>query len=563
MATDISQSRSQPSRLPLILAILLGIALVGIIAVWKGYPIVKRARAEKFATQAEDLLAKKSYPEAGRMLQLALQIAPEDPRFLRLGARYYAEQRSPNAFTYYNALFRTPDATDQDRYNFLELALVTGRGDVAEPVLKRMLQKEPVAAKTYFYASLLTETRRDLPRAILFARSAVEKDPNERDYKYLLARILLESTAPEDVAEGKKILFTIASKGDDARPQALRLLSAANLTPQENDQVIKWLNENKNPTVLDYFLASELLYKQNTNNLKELAQKAVGKFKSGKPEEQIALGAWLNRHKLYDMTALSVSPDKDIKNQQLTMVYLDALVGAEKWQEAYTFLNRDLSIDPVMLESLRASAALKEKKEDLAKIHWKKAMSAAGDKLDKVRLVSEMAERTEAYEDAMVGYRRLMTNAPTAGYAQAAILRIKSRSGDTKGVRDFVREMLTKSKYDTSLQNYQAYLNLLMNEDIANSRATVEKLHLQKPEDLGFRTSLALAHLREGHPDQAYALFGTTNYNLAAFPAGAKAVYVATMAAAKKTTEAEAAAKTINPKELKPEEKELVKRWVK
>jgi Tfp pilus assembly protein PilF len=541
----------------------MGLALVGVVAFWKGYPIVKKSRAEKFATQAEAFLEKKDFQSAGRNLQLALQISPNDPRFLRLGARFYAEQRSANAFTYYSALLRSPEATDDDRYKFLELCLILGRGDLADPVLRRLLAKEPVPARVYFFASLLTESRRDLPRAILFARSAVEKEPNERDYKYLLARMLLESTSTDDVAEGKKLLMAMAAKGDDSRAQAVRLLSGTALTAQESEQVLKWLGENKTPTVQEYFIATELLYKQNTNNLKELASKAIGKFKAGKPDEQLLLGAWLNRHKLYDQTALAVSPDKDLNNQALTMVYLDGLVGAEKWQEAYTFLNRELSIEPVMLESLRASAAIKEKKDDLAKLHWKKALTAAADKPDKIRLVAEMAERTEAYEDSMVAYRRLMANPPTANAAQTAILRIKSRTGDTKGLREFVKELLAKNKYDTSLQNFYSYLNLLLNEDVANSRGVVEKLYMQKPDDLGFRTSLALGYLREGKPEAAYGLYGATNYNLGQFPPGAKAVYVASLVAGRKTAEAETAAKTINPKELKPEEKELVKKFVK
>jgi len=532
---------------------------VGAVAYY-GYPLFKKSRADKFAAEAQGFIDKKAYPEAARKIQAALQIRPNDPRFLRLAARFFKEQRSAQALPYYNTLLRMPEATDADRYDFIELTLLMGRPQFSEQILKKLISSDSAPAKAYFYAALMTELQKDLPRAILFARAAAEKAPNERDYKYLVARLLLESTSQEDVSEGKKLLFAMAAKGDDGRPQAIRLLGSAQLTTQEIDQLVKWMHEIKAPTIGEYLLTAELLIKQDTNNLKTLSAKAIAQFKGGKPEDQIAVGGWLNRHKLYDEASRAISPEKDLKNQQLTLVYLDSLAGAEKWEELYKFVSReDLSLDPTALETLRASAATKLKKQDLAKIHWKKALALAGDQMDKVRTVSEVAERSEAYEDALVGFRRLATNAPTATMGQVAIMRIKGHSGDTKGVRDYVKEMVGKSKYDTAVQNYYAYLNLLLNEDVPNSKAMIEKLHLQNPRDLGFRTTLALARLRERNPDAAYGLFTNLNFSPTQLPSGARAVYAATLSAAKKDREAREVARTIQPKDLLPEEQALIK----
>lgn len=526
------------------------------------YNKIKASRAEGFADEAQALLDRKSYPEATRKLSAALQIKPQEPRFLRIAAKLYTAQRSPLALRYYRDLLATPQATDEDRYEFIQTALLMGQTDAAEAVIRRLVAKEPVSGKTYFFAALASERRRDLPRAIQFARSAIEKSPTERDYKYLMGRLLLASTSPADNAEGKKLLFDIAAKDDSGRNQAIRLLGAADLSPQEMQQLITWVKQDKDPSIEDYFLAAELLYKSDTNALKTIASQAVAKFKGGKAEEQVALGTWLNRHKLFEETTLAVSPDKDIKNVSLSMVYLDALSGAQKWQEAVNFLSKsDLAIEPVFLETLRASAAVKLKKDDLAQIHWKKAMQLAGEKVEQIRLVADVAERAEAYEVALAGYRRVATNPATEASARQAILRIKSRSGDTRGVRDYVRELLEKAKHDTALQNFNAYLSLLLNEDVAKSRATVESLHYQQPSDLGFRVSLALGHLREKNAQAAMNVFGTNTYNLAQFPPGARAVYAAVLGAANKDKEAENVVRTISLKDLKPEERELIKSW--
>lgn len=526
------------------------------------YNKIKASRAEGFADEAQSLMDRKSYPEAQRMLGAALQIKPNEPRFLRIAAKLYAAQRNPLAIRYYTDLLNSPEATDDDRYDFLQTALLMGQTERAEQLLRRMLAKEPVSAKTYFYAALANERRRDLPRAIQLTREAVSKAPGERDYKYLLGRLLLASTAPSDQAEGKKILFEIASKGDDFRNNAIRLLGSTDLNAQEIQQLIGWIKQDKDPSPEDYFLTAELLYKSDTNALKQLAGQAVAKYKGGKAEEQLALATWLNRHRLYEEATLAVSPEKDIKNVQLSLAYLDALSGANKWDEALKFMSKpDLAIDPVFLETLRAAAALKLKKDDLAQIHWKKAMQIAEDKPEQIRIVADVAERNEAYEVALAGYRRLATNAATEGAARQAILRIKSRSGDTRGLREYVKELLAKAKHDTALQNYHAYLNLLLNEEVPLSKATVNMLHLQQPGDLGFRTSLALAHLREKNPQAALALFTERNVNLSQFPPGARAVYAAALGGANKDKEAEQIAKTINPRDLKPEEKELIKPW--
>lgn len=528
------------------------------------YNKVKASRADGFAEEAQQLLDRKSYPEAQRKLAAALQIKPTEPKYLRIAAKLHAAQRSPMALRYYTDLINSPAATDEDRYEFMQTALLMGRVEPAEQVLRRMISKEPVAGKTYFFAALVTERKRDLPRAIQFARSAVEKSPTERDYKYLLGRLLLASTSQADIAEGKKLLFDIASKGDDSRNQAIRLLGATDLTPQETQQLIGWIKQDKDPSPEDYFLTAELLYKSDTNALKQLASQAIAKYKGGKAEEQLALGTWLNRHKLHEEASLAISPEKDIKNVQLSLVYLDALSGANKWDEALKFMSKsDIAIEPVFLETLRAAAALKLKKDDLAQIHWKKAMQIAEDKPEQIRMVADVAERNEAYEVALAGYRRLATNAATEAAARQAILRIKSRSGDTKGLRDYVRELLAKAKHDTALQNYNAYLNLLLNEDVAASKAAAMQLHLQQPNDLGFRTTVALAHLREKNGQAAYGLYTNVNANLGQFPPGARAVYAAALGAANKDKEAEQVAKTIQPKDLKPEERELIKPWAK
>jgi tetratricopeptide (TPR) repeat protein len=315
--------------------------LIVLAAAWRfAFPIWRQSRADSFASQAQDAYEQKNFREAESLVQEALHIRPHDARYLRLAARIFALERKSDSFVFYKELLRTGAATENDRYELVDLAFLFGKPAVAAPVLKELLEQPEVKGKTYYYAALLEERRRNPAKAIGYARAAVKAEPAHRESRLLLARLLAQSGDVGKIAEGKKILMEMAGTPDVGRLPAMRILAAMDLTKEEVQQIIQWLKYTPLPRLPDLFMGYEFLYRADTNRLESLADEVVGKFTSGKPDEQIAVGSWLNHHRLYDKTLRAMKPEEDFEHPRLAAIYLDALLGAGKSEEAVEFARR-------------------------------------------------------------------------------------------------------------------------------------------------------------------------------------------------------------------------------
>jgi hypothetical protein len=315
---------------------------------WWIFPYWQKSHADTHAAEAEDFLESRSYGEAEAEVEKALKMRPGDSRYLRLAARIYAIDHNPKAIGYFQALLRTVDATERDRYDFIELALLLKRPELVTDLINQMVSAQGVSAKTQFYAAMLAEARGDIPEAIKLARAAVAQDaarddPKQegaREHRLLLGRVLVASGDKEKIEEGKKILLELAARRDRARLPAIRALAATDLSTNNLQQLVRWLKVTPLFTLDDLFLGYDFLYRLDTNNVQRLGRDVAEKFTSNRPDEQIALGKWLNSHQLFDQTLKSIKPDEDLKNTRIAAIYLDALIGAGKWEEALKFAER-------------------------------------------------------------------------------------------------------------------------------------------------------------------------------------------------------------------------------
>jgi tetratricopeptide (TPR) repeat protein len=318
-------------RLFSIIITLIVAGLIADAASWL-YPAWKKSRADTFASQAQAAFEVENFREAEENVQAALRIRANDPRFLRLAARIYAVQKKAEAVPYFEALLKTADAVDRDRYDFIGLSLLLGRPEIAEPLVKQLRAQKPINPQALYYAALWHESKGELPEAIELVRDVVEKNGAGSETRILLARLLIESREGEKIAEAKKILFEVASRDHEDRVKAIRLLAGLDLSQRELLQLARWLRDSPVLRVDEFLLSYELLYRANTNSLPKLAAEAVARLSSGRPLERAALGHWLNRHRLFELTLTNIPAD--FKSPTMTAVRLDALIGARRWSEA-------------------------------------------------------------------------------------------------------------------------------------------------------------------------------------------------------------------------------------
>jgi hypothetical protein len=149
-----------------------------------------------------------------------------------------------------------------------------------------------------------------------------------------------------------------------------------------------------------------------------------------------------------------------------------------------------------------------------------------------------------------------MPGAEHAGFL--GLVRLTELSGDTRTLRDQVKEFAERFPNEFEPQNDLAYLDLLLNENVAAALELAGKFVKRFPDLLAYRTTLALANLRNADAVAARAVFAGIDTDWSAAKPGWYAVYAAVLAASGEHALANANARKINVSRLKPEERALI-----
>ena len=138
------------------------------------------------------------------------------------------------------------------------------------------------------------------------------------------------------------------------------------------------------------------------------------------------------------------------------------------------------------------------------------------------------------------------------------LILLAEQSGDTRKLRDQMKEFAERFPNDFEVQNDRAYLDLLLGENVPAALETAGQLAQRFPEILAYRTTLALAHLRNRDAAAAGRVYRWIATDWSAARPGWRAVYTAVLAATGEQTLATTHAREIDGSLLKPEERALI-----
>jgi hypothetical protein len=172
--------------------------------------------------------------------------------------------------------------------------------------------------------------------------------------------------------------------------------------------------------------------------------------------------------------------------------------------------------------------------------------------------VAQYAERLGMPDDAAKAYRLLTTVSGAERPGYLGLIRLTEQSGDTRALRDQVKEFAGRFPNEFELQNDLAYLDLLLGENVASAVENAARLVQRFPEFLSYRTTLALAHLRSRDPAAARKVYREISTDWKSAQPGWHAVYAAVLAASGEQALASTHAHEINIARLKTEERALI-----
>jgi tetratricopeptide (TPR) repeat protein len=582
-------------------ALVLTSLILGLVLSWNGveiYQKVKIWRAERLIAQSEAARKKGDLQEATSALRQAAVLMPRHPLVLRAVAQHQMEMQDLSALETYTKLVKTPEATLDDKVTLGRQAFRLGRPEMAAEVLKEVnsLPAPQQTAATLALKAEQTATQGNWPEALKLARQCSASTGSDEDHAYaqfVLARLLLQQPTPPPPeaqalrTEGMDLLCTLALRQDEGGVEALGTLLLLSQNPQaaplflgrDFTPLLAAIERNPHASaghkvgVWNLRLAAAPTQKAKiSQELYEHIWLQQLKPKDDGPALRLETARWLNQKGMHQLTLDLARPEK-LESKEWFVLFLDATAALGRWEDVLSAVNatdHEIPLSPALKKLFGLRAELETgRKPDIAEawrdIRVSSQKAPTNDQLyiagyaeqigfpaEAGRIYEHLLSRSEALlpaEDKLNRPRRL---ACYTGHVRtgAAALPLKDLS---KLMSDFAKEFPEIDE----VRNDNAYLQLLIGKDHDEATSTAQELTEKKPEILAYRTTLALALLKQQKTAEAAAIYQGWSIDWNTAPDRYKAVYAAVMRGAGRKQEADQVAAKIQAGSLRPEELQL------
>lgn len=557
-----SSLRGKWLRVGLLLALVLSAAPL----LTPAYRSLKTWRAHRFLAEAEGFVRNKDLQSAFGKIQAAYLLASQEPSVIRFAARIYTLARHPQAIQFWRQLVEHPSATAKDEFIYVELSLMGGDWNSATPVMARWVVRGKLDDARLLMAARYYDLRGDRESALAYAIRASETLRLDDAAELFVVRLLLggNSDGGDQDRLARSRLWRLVDGNGAASIEAISILGRReDLTAAEAAKLIQRLSEHPGRRLREEMLANDLRIRFEPQRRLEVVAATGKRFEGGDLEQRLEVSRWLNRHKDYERTVLMISRPEALKSREAFMVRLDALAAMDRWKEVGEELKVEpCPIEPVLREVFLARVAKELGDSGQAEVHWRRAHLEAGQTPQALQYLAQYAERVGARSDAVEAFRRLTTIPGKAREGYVELVRVANQDRNTRMLRDLLREMRRAFPEDTSVENDWAYVSLLLKEDIEEAKSVASGLVARSPTLLPHRTTLALAYLRSSEIHRAKKLYEGVSLDWTLVGAGMQAVHAAVHGSSGNEVAAREFAEKIPLERLKPEERELIQRWL-
>ena len=514
---------------------LIGLLLVtaAFLSARPAYRKFKRWRSGQLAGEAARRLEKNETATAREKAQAALLLWPNNPAALRAMAQALNRETNAAALQFWAQLVQTGAADLKDRQTFIAQGLRAGAAESAGRELQKLLHESPEDAVNLWLASQFFALINNRTQAVEYAAFAALRDPTNRQYKLFLSSLQFDAPEAAQRSAARSNVWARAQSDDPLGLEALVFLAQRrDLTPDEKREAARRLEQHPAHDISHELLAITLRLTLEPGRRAAILAEAVEKYRSAAPEIRVRFAVWLNQNGAAESTLVALPLADALKRKDLFLPYVDAMAALGKWVELRNIFETQQSpMETAYLEAFRARCDLALKNDSLAALHWRAALRAAERNPEQLYWLALYAEKSGDRDTAKKSLRSLIGCTANPLLAFRELGRITEQTGTTEELRDLLVEMAARWPRDAALQNDAAYLNLLLGAELASSWQTAQKLVEQSPENLPFRTTLALALLRQRDVAAALKVYGQFPYQWADALPRQRAVYAAVLAA--------------------------------
>jgi Flp pilus assembly protein TadD len=312
----------------------------------------------------------------------------------------------------------------------------------------------------------------------------------------------------------------------------------------------------QDPALTDQYVADAVERFGNTARLAQLYQGTAELA----DETLVALVAWLNKIGRPAKT-LEVLPEaRASQRQDLSLQYIDALAGLQRWDEIKDLLMSErFPIEPVLQHMYLAMAQKHLGSATGATNEWQRALEVAKTP-EKLLTLAPYAEQNSANDIADAAYSAAIKIAPKNRGAYDGRLRLALTAGRTAQAQAITAEIAHLWPDDAQARNQDNYLRLLLGAPGDQAEAAEREAYVlvrKEPRNWLARATLGLARLRLGRDNDALRAIRDLRVT-GMEPPGPLAVRAAILAANGYEEGARNDARLLAAKPLLPEERTLI-----
>jgi len=312
----------------------------------------------------------------------------------------------------------------------------------------------------------------------------------------------------------------------------------------------------RDPALADQYVADAV---ERFGNAAHLAQTYQGGAELA-DETLLALAGWLNKIGRPAKT-LEVLPEaRASQRQDLSLQYINALAGLQRWNEIKDLLMSErFPIEPMFQHVYLAAAQKQLGSATGATNEWQRALEVAKTP-EKLMALAQYAEQNSTNDIADAAYSAAIKVEPKTRGAYDGRLRLALAAGHTAEAQKIAAEIAQVWPDDTAARNQDAYLRLLLGASNGAAEAAEREADIlvkKQPFNWLVRATLGLARLRLGKNKEALAAIREPRVT-GVEPPGPLAVRAAILAANGYEDGARNDARLVSAKPLLPEERALI-----
>ncbi len=533
------------------------------------YRELKARRALAIAEQAGAAIDRGDGGEASALLRQAALMAFQDERVAARITYHAARAGDMASVAELGKKLAEGNASPEEILVFGERSLAAGKPDDAARALDALpsdLSAPDAIRRTALFAGLLQARGKAAEARDTLRKTVADAPAGQADnLRVMLAGILLAEEGAPSRNEAAALLEQAASGSGEDGAAALRLLAASKASPSSAgaqpglDETIVRLRNHPASKSADELLIARFVVASDPSRTDEAVRSMVARLKErgASLDDRVAAGRWLVGLQAYDAALELIGPEEPSKHAGALMVRLDALSGLGRRDECIKLIedNHGGTLPDTLYYLFRARIAEAGRDNDAAeteKRQLRQAMQFA--EPPHILFAARYAESVGWKPEAFAAWRLLGADNGIRPDALRGQLRTLPNTMSAADGANIAGELLALQPADPSVQLSAAYLRLMAGMQVAESAAAVEEMLAADPESADIRRTAALARLRSGNASDGLRIWPGDNGE-----DRWQALHAALLRAAGQNDAAEKAARRINPENLTPEERALIK----